>query len=93
MDKKLLLICVLTISAIALMLANFTAPPATADMAVSDHDYQVATARIAAGGEALYVLDGRSGLLAVFSYDPSSRSLRQRVVRPVADAFKSGDFK
>jgi hypothetical protein len=88
MDKKLIAICVLTVSAVALMLANFAAPPAKADMAVNSRDYQAVTARITSGGEGLYVLDNRTGLMAILTYDPNTRGLVPRAARPITDAFR-----
>jgi hypothetical protein len=86
MDRKLIAICILTLSAVALMIANF-AVPAHASTAVNSRDYQIATALMTDGTEGLYVLDNRTGLIAIFTYDQNSRTLRPRAVRPVADAF------
>ena len=88
LDKKLIAICVLTVSAVGLMLANFATPPAKADTAVNTRDYQAVTARIQSGGEGLYIIDNRTGLMAIFTYDPNTRSVTLRAARPVADAFK-----
>jgi hypothetical protein len=88
MDKKLIVICVLTVSAIALMLANFVSPPARAEMAMNSHDYQAVTASIQNGGEGLYILDNRTGQLVILSYDPNTRGLVPRASRPVSDAFR-----
>jgi hypothetical protein len=88
MDRKLILICVLTVSAMALMIANFVTPAARADTAVNSHDYQAATARVQGGGEGLYILDNRTALIVILTYDPNTRSLIPRAARPVADAFR-----
>jgi len=88
MDNKLIAICFLTISAIVLMLANFSSPPAQADTAVNSRDYQLITAKMQSGAEGLYVLDNRTGLMVVFTYDNNSRTLRPRAIRAVADAFR-----
>ena len=88
MDRKLILICVLTVSAVALMIANFVTPAARADTAVNSHDYQAVTARISSGGEGLYIVDNRTGLILVLTYDPNSRTLVPRAARPVSDCFK-----
>lgn len=88
MDRKLIAICILTISAVALMIANFVATPLRASAAVNSHDYQLVTALLQSGGEGLYVLDNRTGRMAVFTYDTGTRSLRPRAVRPIAEAFK-----
>ena len=39
------------------------------------------------GGDGLYIMDMRTGQVAVFTYDPASRGVRARKVRNVADAF------
>jgi hypothetical protein len=88
MDRKLIAICVMTVSAVALMIANFLSPPAKADMAVNSHDYQAVTARISSGGEGLYIVDNRTGLIAILTYDPNTRTLIPRAARPVMDAFR-----
>ena len=67
MDKKLLAVCVLTVTAIVLMVANFVAKPVQAATAISGGGYQIATGHLASGGEAVYVLDNRTGVVAVFS--------------------------
>ncbi len=88
MDRKLILICVLTVSAMALMIANFVTPAARADTAVNSHDYQAVTARVQGGGEGLYILDNRTALIVILTYDPNTRSLIPRAARPVMDAFR-----
>jgi hypothetical protein len=88
MDRKLIAICVLTVSAVALMIANFLTPPARADVAVNSHDYQAVTARCSTGGEALYIVDNRTGLIAVMTYDPNSRTMVPRAARSLTDAFR-----
>ena len=48
MDRKLIAICILTISAVALMIANFVTPRRPRpDTAVNSRDYQAVTAAIA----------------------------------------------
>jgi hypothetical protein len=79
---------ILSITA-ALMLAGHLMLPQSArgSEAVKDRDYQLVTARVQQGGEGLYILDNRTGQIAVFTYDPASKSLRARAVRMVSDAF------
>jgi hypothetical protein len=88
MDKKLIAICVLTVSAVALMICNFVTPPVNAEAVVNTRDYQAATAEIAGGGEGLYIVDNRTGLMAIMTYDVNSRQVVARAARPVTDAFK-----
>ena len=78
----------LSFTALALIAAHWFLPaPASAQVAIKERDYQVVTARIQTGGDGLYILDNRTGQLAVFSYEPASRGVRARKVRNVADAF------
>ena len=90
MDKKTFSIGILSITALILFLAQFIplhGSVASAADSIRDRDYQIVTARVAQGGEALYVVDNRTGLMAVFTWDPTSRALQLRAVRPVVDAF------
>ena len=88
MDTKTYSIGILSITALILLIANLIAPTALhADMVIKDRDYQMITARIQSGGDAVYVVDNRSGQMGVFTYDLRSRSLQPRNVRPVSDAF------
>ncbi len=88
MNRTNLTLTILSTTA-AIMLAVHAFMPTTvhATEAVKDRDYQVVSARVTSGGDGLYILDNRTGQLAVFTYDAASRGLRARQVRPVADAF------
>jgi hypothetical protein len=85
MDKKLLTIILLTISAALLAAANLLPSSARADNVVNSRDYQCVTAGITSGGEGLYILDNRTGQLAIYTYDPASHSVLPRAVRSMAD--------
>ena len=88
MKRQNLGIGILMLTAALLVTAHWFVPaPATAQVAIKERDYQVVTARLATGGDGLYILDNRTGLVAVFTYDPSSRSVRARTVKAVSDAF------
>ena len=88
MKRTNLGIGILCITAVLLILAHWFVPaPAAAQVAIKERDYQVVTARITTGGDGLYILDNRTGQIAVFTYDAASRSVRARQVRMVADAF------
>ena len=79
---------ILSFTALALIAAHWFLPaPASAQVAIKERDYQVVTARVSSGGDGLYILDNRTGQLAVFTYDAASRSVRARKVRMVVDAF------
>ena len=89
MDKKLFGIGVLSLMAAVLFVANFIPlNTATAADTIKDRDFTVVTSPTVQGGEALYVVDNRTGMIAVFTWDTSARNIRLRAVRPVADAFQ-----
>ncbi len=88
MDRKTLSIVTLSITAVVLVLANVISPtPAPAAAVVSGRDYQAVTTSMQTGGDALYVLDNKTGQLAVFAYDAKDKTVRVRDVRYVRDAF------
>ena len=89
MDKKTYTIGILSLTAVILFVANLLVPPphALADFAIKDRDYQAVSARLQANDEGLYVLDNRSGNMAMFAYDPTTKTLAVRDVRPVMAAF------
>lgn len=88
MDKKTFAIGILSLTAVLLALGNYLLDsPVRAGETIKDRDYQAVTARIQAGGEGLYILDNKTGLVAVFTYDPNVRGLRPRAVRAISDAF------
>jgi hypothetical protein len=87
MDKKTFGIGVLSITGLLLLIACLMpAKTAEAAFAVKDRDYQIIVSQ-GQGSDAIYVVDNRTGLMAVFTYDNRGRVLRPRQVRPVADAF------
>jgi hypothetical protein len=90
MKRQNLSIVVLSITAALLLAAHVLVQPADAQSVLKDRDYQVVTAKIATGGDALYIMDMRTGQVAVFTYDPASRGVRARTVRSAADAFTVG---
>jgi hypothetical protein len=88
MNRKNITLALLSFSAAFLLAANLLIPNrATAEISVKERDYQVVTASIPTGGDGLYILDTSRGVVGVFSYDPSSRSIVPRAIRPIADAF------
>jgi hypothetical protein len=89
LDKKTFGIGILALTAVILLVANFFAyRSAEAAAVIKDRDFQAVTVRSTGGGEALYVADTRTGMIAVFVYDPGTRGLRLRATRPVSDAFR-----
>jgi hypothetical protein len=91
MDKKTYSIGILSLTALILFLANFIATPrlaqATQGIVNSGRDYQVVSSPEQSGGDALYILNNRTGMLAVFTYDAASRRMIPRVVTPITVAF------
>jgi len=91
MDSKTYGIGILSLTALVLIVANCLVPAnnASAEIAITGQGYSVVTARVQSGGDGVYILDNRTGNLAVFTYDPGTRRLEPRTVRPLADAFVS----
>lgn len=89
MDKKLFTIGVLSVSAVVLLAANLLQPRvAEAGLVVKDNEYTAVTARTVQGGEALYIVDNRTGTMVVMGYDPTRKEVRPLAPpRPVMDAF------
>ena len=88
LDKKLIAIFALTFSAAALLVVNIWPAPARADNVSAGRDFVAVTASVPATGEAVYIVDNRTGRMAVYTYDPASRQLVLRDARDMADAFQ-----
>ena len=65
-------ILALIFSAVALLAAVLFIQPSVsrADLVIKDRDYQAVSARIAPNNDALYILENRSGIMGVFTYEP-----------------------
>jgi hypothetical protein len=89
MNKKTsLTIAILSLTAMALLAANWVLPtPADAQVVITQGDYVVGTATTSSGNDALYLVNNRTGQVAIFVYDPGSRSLQVRAMGRLADAF------
>ncbi len=88
MDSKTYGIGILSLTAVVLIVANCLGPrPAAAELVTSGAGYSVATAAVQNGGDAVYILDNRTGNFAVFTYDPGTRRLEARRVRALSEAF------
>ncbi len=91
MDNKTYAIGILSLTALVLFIANCFAPQAAVgQVSIKERDYSVVTARVQSGGDGLYIVDNATGLMAVFTYNTSTRSVEARAVRHVADAFQQG---
>ncbi|HYE18936.1 MAG TPA: hypothetical protein VEA69_10860 [Tepidisphaeraceae bacterium] len=89
MDKKTFGIGILSITAVLLGIACLLpTPKADAAFAVKDRDYQLITAANQQGGDTLYVVDNRTGLMAIFMYNNNQGVMRPMQVRPVSMAFE-----
>ena len=88
MDKKTLTILVLGFMAAVLLGLNLnTDRTATASAVINGRDYKAVTTKAQRGGDSLFILDGKTGKMAVFAYDPNTKTVRPKDVRMVKDAF------
>ena len=88
MDKQTYGIGILSLMAVALLIANLFAPrPAVGIESVSNDDMQAVTARAQQGGDALYLLDQSSGKLAVFTVNARS-GLKLQTVADIDAGFR-----
>ena len=90
-DNKTFAIGVLTVTAAILMVAVVNKPrEVQAAEVVRGRDYSCVTARLAQGDDGLYVVDGKTGMMAVFVYDPGRKQIVPKAIKPVTDAFAGG---
>ncbi len=88
MDRKEFAIGLLSLTATLLLAAIYFAPrPAEALMTIKDRDFSLVTARTQQNGDVLYVLDNRSGKVAIYSYDPAGKVIRPRVAGDMVKVF------
>ena len=89
LDKKTFTIGVLSLSAVVLTAANLLQPRvADAAFVVKDQDYTAVTARINKGGEALYILDNKTGNIVALNFEPGKGIVPLGTPKPLMDAFK-----
>jgi hypothetical protein len=81
---------ILAITAALLMGALFFLPgrTATAEVALKEEDYLVATYPSNQGDDALYITDTRSGVIAVFIWDRNQKALVPKAMRRLEDGFQ-----
>jgi hypothetical protein len=72
----------------AILLVGPQQPRAQGMVTIKDRDYQVLTAPLNGGGEALYITDIRTQQTVVFTYDNRTQSVEPRAKIAVADLFK-----
>jgi hypothetical protein len=88
MNKKTYTVGILSLSAVMLFVANLLFPSsAGASFSMKDRDFSAVTAHQQQGDDCLYVMDNRSGMMLVFNYDPTHKSLAFRASKSVPDAF------
>ena len=91
MDKKTYSIGILSVTALVLLVANLMTLPRSAEatngIVYPGRDFQVVSSPVQTGGDALYILNNRTGMLAVFTYDTQARRMAPRVVTPITAAF------
>jgi hypothetical protein len=88
MDSKSYTIGILCVTAAVLLVAQFVpVQPALAGTAVRERDYSVVTTKSTAGGDAVYIADSRTNMIAVFTWDAGRRMVVVRDARPITDAF------
>lgn len=91
MDRKTYTIGILglmaTVMGTALLVTPSKAPAIPVGTVSRDRDFTLMVANVQTGGDAVYVVDSRRGMVAVFTYDNNARSLALRAAAPVSDAF------
>lgn len=92
MDKKTFTIGVLSLSAVVLLAANLVhLPTADAALVIKDNEYTAVTARVARGGEALYILDNKTGMMVALNYDTGKKGIVPiGQPRNITEAFNHG---
>lgn len=98
LDKKTFWIGILVLTAAVLLAAHVMQPTQTSILptalggsmqeSVENRDYAMATATSADGGEVLYVLDKRSGVLGLFTWDAQNQRPQLVSAKPIAAAFQ-----
>ncbi len=89
MDKKTMWITVLSVTAVALAALNYAARPAQALMTIKDRDFSMVTARTQNQGDCLYIMDNRTGKVAVYTYDSARKVMLPRVFGDIAALFSN----
>jgi hypothetical protein len=88
MQNKNFTVGLLSLTAVVLAIGNYLLPErAHAQEALRERDYSLVTAQVNSGADALYVLENRSGQIAVMMYDQGSRTVKVRKVRNIMEAF------
>ncbi len=84
--RQRITVAILSLSAAALLVAHFQiGKPALAQQAIIGRDYSLVTAPVVRGDDGLYVLDNRTGMIALFTWDTRTRSITVSDVRMLDD--------
>ena len=94
-DKKTFWTGILTLGAIVLLAVcalqqTSLLPAADARLTLDNRDFGMATAEAANGGEVLYVLDKRAGLLALVVWDNQTRRPVAVDIKPIQAVLGNG---
>jgi len=85
-DKKSFVVGAMSVSAALLAFAHLNLNSvALASEAVQGRDFQLVTARIIKGGDALYILDKKTRYVGIFTWDNAAKSVIVRDVRNMDD--------
>jgi hypothetical protein len=90
MNSKTLSIAVLTVTAVILFIAQFipVQPAMASQTTIKDRAYALVTTTSQRGGDLVYLVDNRSGQLAVFAWDANRKSFVPRTMGTMADVFR-----
>ena len=80
---------ILSITALLLILVIAILPSRSASQVISvkEGDFLVGTHKVTSGGDGIYIIDTRVGVIGMFAYDPTARAVQLRALRPLADGF------
>jgi hypothetical protein len=83
---------ILAATAVLLIAAIVMLPkPATGQaMSLKQGDYLVATHKVSSGGDGIYIVDTRIGIIGLFVHDAQSRLVQLKAMRPLGDVFGAG---
>jgi hypothetical protein len=90
MNSKNLSIAVLSITAVVLFVAQFipVQPAMAAQTTIKDRQYALVTTTSQRGGDIIYLVDNRSGQLAVFAWDANNKAFVPKRLHSMSDVFR-----
>lgn len=86
-NRRTFTLAALITTALLLTAAHLRFEPVAHAEAVVGRDYQLVTGRVIKGGEGLYILDNRTGYVAIFTPENTGGGIQLRVkdVRPMTE--------